>query len=355
MLIMRVLGARPQFMQEVVFRRAVDARGHRELMVHTGQHYDDKMSRIFFEELGIPQADINLEIGSNSHGIQTGLMLSKLDGLISEYRPDVVVVDGDTNSTLAGALCAAKLNVPVVHVEAGLRSYDRRMPEEINRVVADHLSTLLCAPTRTAIGNLEKEGISENVHLTGDLMFDCFKYFVRNADESIMSALSLAKSEYALATVHRAENTNDISRFEQILKGLSLLPLPVILPAHPRILSNLNLVIDRLSAKNIRVIEPVSYLEMLALELNAKCILTDSGGVQREAYFACVPSVVLRDTTEWIEQVDLGWSVLSGARSQAILEAYSACMNSSKQYVENVYGDGDAASKVVSLMEAMAL
>lgn len=349
---MRVVGARPQFMQEVVFRREVERRGHREILIHTGQHYDEKMSRIFFDELGIPPPDVNLEVGSCSHGKQTGSMLKKLDEILEKHKPDMVVVDGDTNSTLAGALSAAKFNIPVAHVEAGLRSYDRHMPEEINRVLVDHLGSLLCAPTKTAIRNLEKEGLVDNAVLTGDLMYDCFLHFQKSADNIILQELQVKPGMYLLATVHRAENTDDQHRFKEIISGLCRLPLPVLLPVHPRIREELSHLLQSLpDTKKIRAIEPVSYLQMLALEQNAQCILTDSGGVQREAYFAGKPSVVLRENTEWVEQVDSGWSYLAKNDADDILAGYEKLTSGHLIEQPEVYGNGNAAGKVISAIE----
>lgn len=339
-------------MQEVVFRREVEARGHREILIHTGQHYDEKMSQVFFKELGIPFPNMNLNIGSGSHGKQTGRMLEALDDLIVQFSPHVLVVDGDTNSTLAGALSAVKQHIPLVHIEAGLRSFDRRMPEEINRVVSDHIADLLCAPTNTAVANLKNEGLTANVVLTGDLMYDCFLHFRQLASFRILENLGLKKNEFLLATVHRAENTDDPKRFAEIIDGLCRLPVPVVLPAHPRIKKDISCYIKSISnGANLKVVDPIGYLEMLALELTAQCILTDSGGVQREAFFAGKPSVILRDTTEWKEQVESGWSLLAGADADAIEHGYHSMVNRRNCERPAVYGDGRAASKVVSAIE----
>lgn len=352
MILMRVVGARPQFMQEVVFRREVDARGYREILVHTGQHYDERMSQVFFDDLGIPRPDFNIGVGSGSHGQQTGRMLAALDDVIEEYRPDAIVVDGDTNSTLAGALAAAKMHVPVIHVEAGLRSFDRRMPEEVNRVIADHLAGLLCAPTATAVANLRNEGLVGNVVLTGDLMYDCFMHFRARCDNAILASCGVVENEFLLATVHRAENTDDPKRFREIMLGLSELSLPVVLPAHPRIQGQLSRLAKSLPEQgNLIIVDPVGYLQMLALEQNARCILTDSGGVQREAFFAGKPSIILRDTTEWREQVESGWSYLSGANASAIVAGYEAITSRSMNDQPEVYGDGRAAAKILSAIE----
>jgi UDP-N-acetylglucosamine 2-epimerase len=341
-------------MQEAVFRREVDARGYREILVHTGQHYDQKMSQVFFDELDIPRPDVNIGVGSGSHGQQTGRMLESLDDVIEEYRPDAIVVDGDTNSTLAGALAAAKLQVPLVHVEAGLRSFDRRMPEEVNRVVADHLANLLCAPTGTAVANLRNEGLVGNVVLTGDLMYDCFLHFRERADHSVIAKCGLSENGFVLATVHRAENTDEPTRFREIISGLSRLPLPVIMPAHPRIRGQLSRTGRTFPRQdNLIIVDPAGYLEMLALEQHARCILTDSGGVQREAFFAGKPSIVLRDTTEWKEQVECGWSLLSGANASAIATAFEEISNQPMIERPDIYGDGSAAAKVVTAIEEL--
>ena len=352
MILMRVAGARPQFMQEVVFRRAADAMGHTEILVHTGQHYDERMSQIFFDELAIPRPDVNLRVGSGGHGQQTGRMLESLDDVIAEYCPDAIVVDGDTNSTLAGALAAAKLHVPVVHVEAGLRSFDRRMPEEVNRIVADHLADLLCAPTATAMENLRREGLAGRARITGDLMYDCFLHFRDLADVQILDAIGVSPGAFLLATVHRAENTSEDARFESIVHGLCELGMPVVLPAHPRIRRKLDTVLaNENGAERILVTEPTGYLQMLALEQAAVCILTDSGGVQREAFFARKPSVILRDTTEWREQVDSGWSYLAGADSNEIEKGFETVMHRANGDYPDVYGDGTAAARVIGAIE----
>ncbi len=313
--ILTVVGARPQFVKAAVVSRAIASSGRlHETIVHTGQHYDDDLSRRFFEQLGIPPPAFNLGIGSGPHGLQTGRMLERLEHVMKELRPDVVLVYGDTNSTLAGALAAAKLHIPVGHVEAGLRSFNRRMPEEINRVVTDHLADLLFAPTPAAVENLAREGIPpERVHLTGDVMYDAALHFGRKADEgdSPLDRLGLKPGRYVLATVHRAENTNDASRLRAIVEALSELAreIPVVLPLHPRTRASL----ERSSLHGcfhggLRVVGPVGYLEMVALERGARLIATDSGGVQKEAFFHGVPCVTLRDETEWVELVEAGWN-----------------------------------------------
>ncbi len=348
---LRVVGARPQFMQAAILRQEIDKRGYSEILVHTGQHYDQNMSQIFFDELGIPKPDINLGVGSGSQGVQTGRMLSFLDEIILENRPDAVIVDGDTNSTLAGALAGAKLHVPLVHVEAGLRSFDRHMPEEINRIVADHVSDLLCAPTEHAVTNLTNENLLGRTVLTGDLMYDCFQFYKDKAKTEIIDKLDIHPGEYMLATVHRAENTDDPEKLHRILCGLTDIDCKIIFPVHPRvrpkILGSIN---QGLDVSNIQFIDPIGYLEMLALEISSKCILTDSGGVQREAYFAQRPSVVLRETTEWVEQVEAGWTVLAGSDSTAITQGV-ALVNNTPANITGIYGDGYAARKIVNAIE----
>jgi len=349
---LRVVGARPQFMQTVPLRKELLKRGHEEILVHTGQHYDDNMSKLFFKQLGLPTADINLQVGSGTHGSQTGQMLSKLDDLISKMKPDALTVDGDTNSTLAGALAGAKLQVPVVHIEAGLRSRDRRMPEEINRIVADHVSSMLCAPTKNAVENLAAEGIKDKVFFTGDLMYDCFLEYAEKANRKILSSLDLTEKHYILSTIHRAENTSDLYTLKDILKALNSLDKKVILPLHPRTkacLARGNM--DYIKKfPNIAFIDPIGYLEILALLMNAAVVMTDSGGLQREAYFAQVPSIILRSSTEWVEQIESGWSILSGNSYDQITTAYCNFLVDKLKY-HNIYGEGNAALKIVDAME----
>jgi UDP-GlcNAc3NAcA epimerase len=356
--LVRIVGARPQFMQAAVLRRELEQRGHQEILVHTGQHYDVQMSDIFFDELGIPTPDINLHIGSTDHGAQTGRMLEAIEAVLLRHRGDAVVVDGDTNSTLAGALTAAKLRLPLVHIEAGLRSFDRRMPEEINRIVTDHVSDLLCAPTETAVANLVREGLGERLVRTGDLMYDCYLAFQSKARQDVLSQLALEPGQYVLATVHRAENTDDAERLWNILEALAALPLQVILPVHPRTQTGVaRFISQRQNGQALRPIAPVGYLEMLALERYARSIFTDSGGVQREAFFAGVPAVILRDTSEWQEQVQSGWSILAGWKCVDILAAYEALpvfpYAMPWQLPQEIYGDGQAARRVVDAIESM--
>jgi len=354
MKLLRIVGARPQFMQAAVLRKELDKRGHEEVLVHTGQHYDDKMSKIFFEQLGIPWPDINLAVGSATHGVQTGKMLAALDHVVVDVKPDVIVVDGDTNSTLAGALVGPKLHIPVVHVEAGLRSFDKRMPEEVNRIVADHLGDLLCAPTQTAMANLNDEGLGDKAILTGDLMYDCFLHYRDMANkEGVKKALSLP-DDFVLATIHRPENTDDLKKMKAIVSALNSLEIPVLLPVHPRTKNIIEPLVDNMKGSgSLILMDPVSYLDMIALEENATSIITDSGGVQREACFAGCPSIVIRESTEWLEQVERGWTNLCSANTQAILRSVENLGRVSHMQAGDVYGDGKAAVKIVNGIERL--
>jgi UDP-GlcNAc3NAcA epimerase len=311
-----VVGARPQFIKAATVSRQLRASGIEEVLVHTGQHYDPNMSDVFFEELEIPRPDYNLEIHSGSHGAQTGRMLEKVEKVLQKERPDWVLVYGDTNSTLAGALAAAKLHIPIAHVEAGLRSFNRRMPEEVNRVLTDHLSDLLFAPTESAVTNLRHEGIAEEkIRLVGDVMYDAALFYGDKAEKEsrILADLQLTPGEYVLATVHRAENTDDPIRLATIFEGLDQVAAgeKIVVPLHPRTRKALES--QRLLAKvqaRMTVINPVGYLDMIMLEKNARAIATDSGGIQKEAFFYRVPCVTMRNETEWVELVELGWNKL---------------------------------------------
>lgn len=359
MKILSLVGARPQFIKAAAVSRRLQEMNEEsgrdrvdEVLVHTGQHYDENMSRVFFEELEIREADYNLGVGSAPHGAQTGRMLERIEAVLQKERPDFVVVYGDTNSTLAGALAAVKLHIPVGHVEAGLRSFNRRMPEEINRVVADHVSDILFCPTEKAVENLAREGISKGVHRVGDVMYDCALYYGKRAESrrDLLARLKLSPQRYALATVHRAENTDDSQRLRSIFRGLSRVAergLPVVIPLHPRTRARISGLGMELK-EAVRLLTPVSYIDMIALERNAKVIVTDSGGVQKEAYFYRVPCVTLRDETEWTETVESGWNVLAGAEADRIADAVTnACRPSGW---ENHYGDGDAAGHILDIL-----
>jgi UDP-N-acetylglucosamine 2-epimerase len=342
--VLSVVGARPQFVKAWVVGRALRRR-HRETLLHTGQHYDDAMSRVFFDELAIPEPDLNLGVGSGRHGQQTGAMLAGIEAEIVARCPDWILVYGDTNSTLAGALAAAKLHVPVAHVEAGLRSFNRRMPEEVNRVLTDHVSTRLFCPTETAVRNLAREGITSGVDLVGDVMYDASLAALERTNGAVLERHGLNAGTYVLATVHRAENTDDPERLDQIVRGLAELGRPVLWPLHPRTR-------DRLGSfrpGNITMTEPFGYLDMLSAERSASTIVTDSGGVQKEAYILGVPCVTVRDETEWVETVETGWNSLAGADADRIV----ALANRPPPTGERppLFGDGRAGDRIVALLE----
>ncbi len=310
---MTIVGARPEFIQIAPVTRAIRRR-HTEIMVHSGQHYDENMSSVFFSDLGIPEPDVNLGVGGGGHGQMTGQMLIKMEAAMLEYAPDWVVVFGDTNSTIAGGMAAAKLHLPVAHIEAGLRSYDRKMPEEVNRVLTDHLSTLLFAPTAAAVENLAKEGIRDGVKLVGDVRVDVVMQTVERSkarQAALLQATGLAAGEaFALATIHRASNTDDRARLTEIVSAFNTLDLPVVLPVHPR-LKKMMAEFGLTFSGNVRSIEPIGFVDMVALLDSCRIVVTDSGGLQKEAYMLRRPAVTVRDTTEWIETVHSGWNRLT--------------------------------------------
>jgi UDP-GlcNAc3NAcA epimerase len=357
MKIVTIVGARPQFVKAAAVSRAISAHnrnGHapiEEVIVHTGQHYDAYLSQKFFDELEIPEPRYNLGIGSLSQGAQTGRMLEAVEPILVDEKPDCVLVYGDTNSTLAGALAARKLNLFTAHVEAGLRSFNMRMPEEVNRILTDHVSDSLYCPTDAAVANLHREGISAGIEQVGDVMYDASLFYRDRARERsrILERLLLKPKGFILATVHRSENTDDAERLSEILHGLARLSenCRVVLPLHPR--TRKFVAQHRLEERlgKVEVIEPVHYLDMLRLEESARVICTDSGGVQKEAFFFRVKCVTLREETEWVETVDSGWNYLAGARSERILEAAS---NNGKALTEespSFYGDGNASERIV--------
>jgi UDP-GlcNAc3NAcA epimerase len=344
MKIVSIVGARPQFVKAAALSREL-RRKHQEVLVHTGQHYDYEMSGIFFDGLEMPAADVNLSVGSGTHGAQTGAMLSRIEEVLSSEQPQWVVVYGDTNSTLAGALAAAKLHIPVAHVEAGLRSFNRRMPEEINRIVADHLSDLLFCPSDTAINNLAAEGIDRNVHLVGDVMLDVL-HWARPTD--ILKKLELQLKSYLLATVHRSENTDDPNQLAGILSALDALNETVVFPVHPRARKVISEEGYRLSGR-VRLIDPVGYLDMVSLTRAARMVLTDSGGLQKEAYWLGVPCVTLREETEWVETVEAGWNTLAGSDRERIVETVRSFDPPATR--PPLYGDGRTAARCVDILE----
>jgi UDP-GlcNAc3NAcA epimerase len=400
MKIITIVGARPQFIKAAAVSRAIQAfnRRHRsfgrphskkqiqEILVHTGQHYDYLMDRVFFEELELPKPDYHLGVGSGSHARQTGMMLERIETVLKKEKPEVVIVYGDTNSTLSGALAAVKLNIPVAHVEAGLRSYNRAMPEEINRLLTDHLSTFLFCPTKQAVENLLKEGIKDGedkvVKKVGDVMYDSILYYSELAEKksTILQDLKLVGPQsalrhaprrvhgspephmvqgavripnYYLATLHRAENTDNPKRLKSILKALNEIgkDVPVILPLHPRTKKMMKTYHLFPETQGIKLIDPVSYLDMLKLEKNAKAILTDSGGVQKEAYWFGVPCFTLRDETEWVETIQSGWNILVGSETKRIVEGVRH-EKIKKRHSKNrwIFGDGKASEKIVRII-----
>ena len=349
MRVLTVVGARPQFIKAAPVRRALDAAGHTEILVHTGQHYDDALSAAQFRDLELAPPQINLGIGSGRHGDQTAQMLGRLEALMLEQSPDWVLVYGDTNSTLAGALAAAKLRVPLAHVEAGQRSFNRCMPEEINRVVTDHVSDLLLCSTPAAVANLAAEGIRSHVHLVGDVMIDTLEWVLQRPQHpGACARLGLAPGGYLLATVHRAENTDDPARLTAILAALDDCDEPVVFPVHPRTRKAIAS-LGWTPSSRLRLIEPVGYRDMIELERDARMILTDSGGMQKEAYGLRVPCAILRDETEWIEIVETGWAVLAGADRERI----GAAVRGLRRPAAHVplHGDGHAAARCVSHLE----
>jgi UDP-GlcNAc3NAcA epimerase len=349
MKVVTIVGARPQFIKAAVLSREL-RREHVEILVHTGQHYDDNMSDVFFKELEIPEPNYNLGIGSGSHGKQTGEMLSGIEDILLKETPDWVLVYGDTNSTLAGALAASKLHLRIAHVEAGLRSFNRNMPEEINRVLTDHLSNLLFCPTDTAVNNLLNEGITQGVHQVGDVMYDALHWAIQHGKEppSIIASLQGEPKSYLLATVHRAENTDNPDRLQGILDAFNRLEGPLIWPVHPRtrkILDDLNWI----PGNSVRLIDPVSYVDMVHLEKNARVILTDSGGIQKEAYWLEVPCVTLRDETEWVETVISKWNILVGIKTETILSGVHYAFPKEGKSQELI--DGSPSRAIVHILD----
>ncbi len=356
MKILTVIGARPQFIKAAALSRIIknDYRSSiDEIILHTGQHFDDNMSQVFFDQLNIPKPKYNLEIAKGSHGAMTGRMLEAIEEVILKENPDRLLVYGDTNSTLAGALAAAKLHVPVIHVEAGLRSFNMRMPEEVNRILTDRISSLLFCPTEAAMANLKIEGVYAGVFNSGDIMYDVALYYKDQAKQksTIIESLNLKPQEYVLATCHRAENTDDPVRLRNILMALSEISedILVVLPMHPRTkkLIDTHELADLI--ETLIVTEPLAFLDMVALEQSAKMIFTDSGGVQKEAFFYKVPCITMRSETEWVETVDLGWNKLAGANKQDIVNIFKSYMNSMPKSVESSpYGIGNAAEKIIN-------
>lgn len=378
--LLTIIGARPQIIKAAALSRAIA--GHfsdriREVILHTGQHYDAAMSQVFFDELSIPRPDIQLEVGSASHGVQTARMLEGIERALIEQKPDVVVIYGDTNSTLAAAIAASKLHIPVAHIEAGLRSFNKAMPEEINRIVSDHCSTWLFCPTSTAVRNLEREGFSSSragrpafdhphVVLSGDVMYDNSMHFGQLAAQrtNVLQDLGLKSNGYALATIHRPSNTDDAQRLEAIIGSLLKMvndhDLPVVLPLHPRTREKLKgstsseLLRSLEANERFHLLPPVGFLAMTALEQQARIVLTDSGGVQKEAYFFGRPCVILRAETEWIELVENGMAILADADPARVANAIEHFLFRHAQMKEGLFGDGRAAEHICAELLASA-
>lgn len=354
-----IVGARPQFIKAAAISRVIRteyAGGITEVLVHTGQHYDDNMSRVFFEELDIPQPNYHLGISGGRHGAMTGRMLEGIENVLLTEQPDIVLVYGDTNSTLAGALAAVKLHIPVAHVEAGLRSFNMRMPEEVNRILTDRVSSLLFCPTATALDNLKAEGITAGVYHVGDVMYDVAMFYRDQARQQsdVMERFGLRAGEFALATCHRAENTDDPNRMREICLGLADVAtmLPVVFSVHPRTRTAIE--DHRLTSCLVRVtmVEPLCFLDMLKLQQTAKVIITDSGGMQKEAFFCGVPCITVRDETEWVETVASGWNRLAGASRGGILSSYNSLADRSVKKADSPFGDGFASNQIVSILSA---
>ena len=375
MRIITVIGARPQIIKAAALSRVIlnDFQEIEEIIVHTGQHYDKNMSDIFFTELEIPKPQINLKVGSSSHGAQTALMIDKIEKVMLEYSPNAVVVYGDTNSTLATAIAASKLHVPIVHIESGLRSFNKKMPEEVNRILCDHVSTLLFSPTKSGYNNLLKEGFSKensnnasadspNIYHCGDVMYDNSLYFSKLSDKNsgILEKLNLQNEKFILATVHRNDNTDSKIKlkdlFSTFLQITEIHQLKIILPLHPRTSKMMEQLLDPQLLKKIQesnlltIIDPASFLDMIALEKNAELIITDSGGVQKEAYFFKKPCIILRPQTEWVEIVETKSAVISDTNSKIILEATERFLSNPDLEFPEVFGNGNAASFIAQEM-----
>jgi len=375
MRIITIVGARPQIIKAAALSRVIsnNFQDIEEIIVHTGQHYDKNMSDVFFTELEIPKPQINLKVGSSSHGSQTALMIEKIEKVILEYSPDAVVVYGDTNSTLATAIAASKLHIPIVHVESGLRSFNKKMPEEVNRILCDHVSTLLFSPTKSGFNNLLNEGFSKensnnasadhpNIYHCGDVMYDNSLHFSKLSDENsdILEKLNLQNEKFILATVHRNDNTDSKIKltdlFATFLEITEIHQLKIILPLHPRTSKMMEQLLDSKLLKKIQesnlltIIDPTGFLDMIALEKNAELIITDSGGVQKEAYFFKKPCIILRPQTEWVEIVETKSAVISDTNSKTILEATERFLLNPDLEFPEVFGNGNAASFIAKEM-----
>ncbi|MDR0225285.1 MAG: UDP-N-acetylglucosamine 2-epimerase (non-hydrolyzing) [Burkholderiaceae bacterium] len=354
MKVLRVVGARPQFMQVPAVRDVLIERGHEHILLHTGQHYDDSMSTVFFRELGIPDADINLGISELGHGAMTGRMMEGIEKALKDVRPDAVLVDGDTNSTMAAALAAVKLHIPVVHIEAGLRDFDRKRPEEINRTVTDHVATINCAPIKRALHNLENEGLQHTASLTGDVLLDCFVRYSERRSDAIVKQFGLRPDGYYLSTLHRPENTDAVNatRFSDIFDFLSNLDKPVILPLHPRTKG----IVEHWQGNggklgSIKLVPPVTYLEMLGLLQGADCVFTDSGGLPRETVWTGRRCVMLFREDTWHDLLENNWAQIGKTDKASIETAFTSAQKPDITETRNFFGAGLAAKKVVDQLE----
>lgn len=376
MKIVTIIGARPQIIKAAALSRAI--KNHfgnqiKEIIVHTGQHYDENMSQVFFDELGIPAPNFNLNVGSGTHGKQTAVMISGIEEILQQEKPQAIVLYGDTNSTLAGAIAASKIHIPVVHIEAGLRSFNKAMPEEVNRIMCDHVSTLLFSPTKTGYTNLLNEGFKENntapynnnnpkIYHSGDVMYDNSLYFSEVAEQktSILQKHQLVKNQFILATIHRNNNTDEPQRLNALFSALYKISekqnIDVLLPLHPRTakLLSFNLEADLFekvkSSNRFKIIEPVSFIEMIALEKNCRIVMTDSGGVQKEAFYFEKPCIILRPETEWIELVHCGTAIIADADEHKIIDAFDLLTSKTNLQFPQLYGDGKAAEFICTEM-----
>lgn len=348
--IVSVVGARPQFVKLAPIHQAALAHGVEHVIVHTGQHYDPMLSEVFFDDLGIGAPDVHLGVGSGSHGVQTGAMLAALDAVFDEHRPDWVLVYGDTNSTVAAALSAVKMHLPVAHLEAGLRSFNRRMPEEHNRVMTDHAADLLLAPTQVAVDHLAAEGLAARTVLTGDVMTDVLfqvRDEVAGQPSPLVAELGLAVGEHYVATIHRAENTDDPARLAEVVAGLAGLDKPVVLLAHPRVVAKASAHGISLTQGSLIAHAPLAYPDLIASALQSAGVVTDSGGLQKEAFLLRVPCTTVRTETEWVETVELGWNVLAGSADEI---AAAVTRLRPREVADAPYGDGRAAERVVKTL-----
>jgi len=369
MKIITIVGARPQIIKAAAFSRVVKNKFTQieEIIVHTGQHYDDNMSQIFFKELGIPRPHINLKVGSSSHGVQTSIMIQKVEEVLLNHKPDAVIVYGDTNSTIATAIAASKIHIPIIHIEAGLRSFNKTMPEEVNRILCDHVSTLLFSPTKSGYDNLRNEGFkvdinkkasldNPNIYHCGDVMYDNSLYFSKISDvqSNIINELSLTNKKFILATVHRNDNTDSPKKindlFNTFLEIIDKHQIKIIIPIHPRTAKMMNQLLDSSTqekikkSKLLKIIPPAGFLDMIALEKNSDLIITDSGGVQKEAYFFKKPCIILRPQTEWLEIVETKSAIITDTDPEKILNSTNYFLTNQKLNFPTVFGDGNAAS-----------